>query len=60
MFASLFQEDVKYHNTPFQVQVGREELAQYWKRVQLQEDVKLTYAILANHGDTGIAHWHVT
>ncbi|MCP5281570.1 MAG: nuclear transport factor 2 family protein [Rhodoferax sp.] len=59
-FAALFHEDGKYHNTPFQVQEGRAQLAGYWKRVQLQEDVQLTYAVLADQGDAGIAHWHVT
>lgn len=59
-FASLFHEDGKYHNTPFQVQAGRAALAEYWKRVQLQEDVQVNFEVLANQGDTGIAHWHVT
>jgi hypothetical protein len=60
MFAALFSEDGKYHNTPFQVQSGKAQLAEYWKRVQLQEDVKVTFEVLANEGPTGIAHWHVT
>ena len=60
MFAALFHEDGQYHNTPFQVQTGRAQLAEYWRRVQLQEDVRVTYEVLADHGDTGIAHWHVT
>jgi hypothetical protein len=60
MFAALFHEDGKYHNTPFRVQVGREKLAEYWTRVQLQEDVQVTYEILSNLGDRGIARWHVT
>ena len=60
MFAALFHEDGRYHNTPFQVQTGRAQLAEYWRRVQLQEDVRVTYEVLADHGDTGIAHWHVT
>jgi hypothetical protein len=60
MFASLFHQDGKYHNTPFQVQAGRAALAEYWKRVQLQEDVQVNFEVLANQGDTGIAHWHVT
>ena len=60
MFADLFHEDGKYHNTPFQVQVGRAALCEYWKRVQLQEDVRVTFEVLANHGDSGLAHWHVT
>jgi len=60
MFAGLFHADGKYHNTPFQVQTGRAELAEYWKRVQLQEDVRVTCEVLADEGDTGIAHWHVT
>ena len=60
MFVALFREDGKYRNTPYQVQVGGRELAEYWKRVQLQEDVQVTYSILAAAGETGIAHWHVT
>ena len=60
MFAALFDEDGVYQNTPFQVQHGRAQLAEYWKRVQLQEDVRVTYEVLANQGDTGVAHWHVT
>lgn len=60
MFAALFHADGKYHNTPFQVQIGRDELAEYWKRVQLQEDVQVTFDVLASEADAGIAHWHVT
>lgn len=60
MFAALFHEDGRYHNTPFQVQTGRAQLAEYWRRVQLQEDVQVTYEVLADHGGTGMAHWHVT
>lgn len=60
MFAALFHADGKYHNTPFQVQVGSAALAEYWKRVQLQEDVQLRFEVLADQGDTGVAHWHVT
>lgn len=37
MFAALFRPDGSYHNTPFQVQRGTAQLAEYWKRVQLQE-----------------------
>jgi hypothetical protein len=59
-FAALFQPDGSYHNTPFQVQQGRAQLAEYWKRVQLQEDVRVTYEVLARTADSGIAHWHVT
>jgi len=60
MFAALFRPDGRYHNTPFQVQRGRDELAEYWKRVQLQEDVRVTFEILAAEAESGIAHWHVT
>lgn len=60
MFAALFVPDGKYHNTPFQVQQGTAQLVEYWKRVQLQEDVKVTFEILAATATTGIAHWHVT
>lgn len=55
-FAALFKEDGRYHNTPFQVQAGKAALMEYWKRVQLQEDVQVTYDILG----PGIAHWHTT
>lgn len=59
-FAALFREDGKYHNTPFQTQSGRRQLAEYWQRVQHQEDVRVTFEILAEQGNAGIAHWHVT
>jgi hypothetical protein len=60
MFAALFQPQGRYHNTPFQVQHGTAELVQYWRRVQLQEDVRVSYEILARTEGGGIAHWHVT
>src|SRR5512139_1934174 len=60
MFAALFHPDGRYHNTPFQVQHGTEQLVQYWKRVQLQEDVCVRFDVLATAPTSGIAHWHVT
>ncbi|HYD76033.1 nuclear transport factor 2 family protein [Ramlibacter sp.] len=60
MFAALFQSDGRYHNIPFQVQRGRDELAAYWKRVQLQEDVQVSFEVLSSDASSGIAHWHVT
>jgi hypothetical protein len=60
MFAALFQPDGRYHNTPFQVQSGTQQLAEYWKRVQLQEDVRVSFEVLASTPSAGIAHWHVT
>lgn len=60
MFAALFREDGRYHNTPFQVQAGRAQLAEYWTRVKLQEDVRVTFEVLASAADSGLAHWHVT
>ena len=60
LFTALFAADGRYHNTPFAVQRGPAELAAYWQRVKLQEDVRLDYEILARSGDGGIAHWHVT
>lgn len=60
LFAALFVPDGRYHNTPFQVQHGAAQLAEYWKRVQLQEDVRLTFEVLASAATSGIAHWHVT
>lgn len=59
-FCALFAEDGEYHNTPFAVQRGHAQLAAYWQRVKLQEDVQLRYEILASTPAGGIAHWHVT
>lgn len=55
-FASLFKADGRYHNTPFQTQAGKAALMEYWKRVQLQEDVQVTFEILG----PDLAHWHTT
>lgn len=60
MFAALFLPEGQYHNTPFQVQRGSTQLAEYWKRVQLQEDVHVTFEVLASSANAGLAHWHVT
>ena len=60
MFAALFSPDGEYHNTPFAVQRGHAQLAEYWRRVKLQEDVRLTYEILSSTAAGGMAHWHVT
>jgi len=59
-FAALFAPDGEYHNTPFAVQRGREQLAEYWCRVKLQEDIHLSYEVLASTKMAGIAHWHVS
>lgn len=59
-FCALFAADGEYHNTPFAVQRGHAQLAEYWQRVKLQQDVHLSYEILAAHAGGGIAHWHVT
>ena len=59
-FCALFTSHGEYHNTPFAVQRGQEQLAEYWCRVKLQEDIHLTYEILASTSQGGIAHWHVT
>lgn len=60
MFAALFAADGEYHNTPFAVQRGHEQLAEYWRRVKLQEDAQVSYEVLASTASSGIAHWHVT
>jgi limonene-1,2-epoxide hydrolase len=60
MFAALFAPDGLYHNTPFQVQRGHAQLAEYWKRVKLQEDVEVTFEVLASADGSGIAHWRTT
>jgi len=60
MFAALFLRDGQYRNTPFQVQRGSAQLAEYWKRVKLQEDVHVAFEVLSSTSSSGIAHWHVT
>jgi hypothetical protein len=60
LFCALFAADGEYHNTPFAVQRGHAQLAEYWQRVKLQEDVRLGYELLASAPGSGIAHWHVT
>lgn len=60
LFCALFTEDGIYRNTPFAEQRGHGQLAQYWQRVKLQEDVVVSYEILAATAGAGIAHWHVT
>jgi len=60
MFTALFAADGQYHNTPFAVQRGHRQLAEYWRRVKLQEDVHVSYEVLASTPAAGIAHWHVT
>ena len=59
-FAALFTPDGVYHNTPFQVQTGPAELAGYWDRIKLQQDISLRYEVLADNGESGVGHWNVT
>jgi hypothetical protein len=60
MFAALFTPDGEYHNTPFAVQRGHAQLRDYWQRVKLQDDVRLSYEVLAASPGRGVARWHVT
>ena len=60
MFCALFASDGVYHNTPFAEQRGHEQLAKYWQRIKLQDNISVTYEILASAPSSGIAHWHVT
>jgi hypothetical protein len=57
---ALFARDGVYHNTPFAEQRGHAAIAQYWQRIKLQSDIRLTYEILSTNSRGGIAHWHVT
>ncbi|MDH4181324.1 MAG: nuclear transport factor 2 family protein [Betaproteobacteria bacterium] len=59
-FCALFHPDGVYRNTPFAEQRGHEQLAAYWQRVKLQEDVRVDYEVLARLEHGGIAHWHTT
>lgn len=58
-FSALFTEDGAYHNTPFQVQATPGSRAEYWDRIKLQDDISVTYEVLAEFAAGGIAHWHV-
>jgi len=60
MFCALFTPQGLYRNTPFAVQQGHEQLAAYWQRVKLQQDVRVGYEVLSAYPGGGIAHWHVT
>lgn len=60
LFCALFASDGIYRNTPFAEQRGHIQLAEYWQRVKLQDDIKVSYEILASASTSGIAHWHVT
>jgi limonene-1,2-epoxide hydrolase len=60
MFCALFRPDGIYRNTPFAEQRGHAQLAAYWQRVKLQEDVCVDYEILSAKPTGGVAHWHVT
>jgi hypothetical protein len=59
-FAALFTADGQYHNTPFQVQTGPVELAAYWDRIKLQDDIRMTSRALAATQAGGIGHWNVS
>ena len=59
-FAALFTQDGTYWNTPFQVQDSPEARRTYWDRIKLQEYISLRYEILADKGESGVAHWNVT
>ena len=59
-FCALFAPDGAYFNTPFSEQRGHAQLAAYWRRVKLQDDVAVKFDILSSSRDRGIAHWHVT
>ena len=59
-FCALFTRDGAYANTPFAEQRGHEQLARYWQRVKLQDEVQVDYDVLAAAPREGTAHWHVT
>jgi len=60
LLCELFAPDGTYHNTPFAVQRGHAEIAQYWQRVKLQEDIEVSYDVVARWPAGGAAHWRVT
>lgn len=60
LLSSLFAADGCYHNTPFSVQIGHEQIEKYWARTKLQTDILLSFEILHAHAGGGVAHWHTT
>ena len=58
-FAALFEPDGTYWNTPFQVQTGPVELAAYWDRIKLQDDIRMSTRVLAETPESGVGHWNV-
>lgn len=59
-FAALFTPGGLYFNTPFQVQGSAPARAAYWERIKLQEDIHLSYEVLAETDWGGVAHWNVS
>lgn len=59
-FAALFTPDGRYHNTPFQVQTGPDQLRNYWDRILLQQDISLDFKVMSDTDNAGIAHWNVS
>ena len=57
--AALFTEDAIYSVSPFtEPWIGRDEIVRRWV-AGIQQDVELTYDVLAVDGDRAIIHWHV-
>lgn len=59
-FAALFTADGQYHNTPFAMQQGPDQLIAYWDRILLQQDITVKTKVLAETPNGGIGHWNVT
>lgn len=59
-FAALFTPDGQYHNTPFAMQKGPDQLIAYWDRILLQQDITVKTKVLAETPNGGIGHWNVT
>jgi len=60
LLCNLFAPEGTYHNTPFAEQRGHAAIRAYWQRVKLQEDIQVTYQVLARTPKGGVAGWHVT
>ena len=57
--AALFTEDAVYSVSPFtEPWIGRDEIVRRWV-AGIQQDVEMTYDVLAAGGDQAIIHWHV-
>ena len=58
---SLCADKFLWYETPFAKPYStKEEIFKEWQGVLNQEDVSVSFEILSENGNMGIAHWHAT